>query len=221
MDIMGPLPTTKNESNYIFTIQDLLTKYSLAIPLKSATAVHIADAFVNEFICTFGAPRTILTDQGSNFINSLIRNISRKFGIKQCKTTAYRPQSNGSVERSHQVLWEYLKQFVKENNWDEYLKLASFSYNTSIHEGTWYTPFELVFGKVANTPSNDPPLGPEINETYTQYLTSLFNKLRNTQNTARENLTQAKIKSKRLYDRKVRPCNFNIGDLVYMLKELL
>jgi len=219
MDIMGPLPTTKNESKYILTIQDLLTKYSLAIPLESATAVHVADAFINEFICTFGAPRTILTDQGSNFINSLMRNISRKFGIRQCQTTAYRPQSNGSVERSHQVLWEYLKQFAKENNWDEYLKLASFSYNTSVHEGTRYTPFELVFGKVANTPSNDPPLGPEVNETYTQYLTSLFNKLRDTQNVARENLTQAKIKSKQLYDRKMRPRNFNIGDLVYMLKE--
>jgi len=77
----------------------------------------------------------------------------------------------------------------------------------------------LVFGKIANTPSNDPPLDSETIETYSQYLISLFNKLRDTQNIARKNLIQAKIKSKRLYDRKTRPRNFNVGDLVYMLKE--
>jgi len=36
---------------------------------------------------------------------------------------------------------------------------------------------------------------------------------------ARENLIQAKLRSKRYYDCKTRPCNYNISDLVYMLKE--
>ncbi|KAL6416569.1 hypothetical protein ACFW04_011464 [Cataglyphis niger] len=146
MDIMGPLPTTRSGNNYILTIQDLLTKYSLALPLKHAGAIDVADAFTNEFICTFGAPKAILTDQGSHFLNSLMRNVARKFKIRHFRTTAYRPQSNGSVERSHQVLWEYLKHYVdKTNEWDTYLRLASFSYNTSVHEGTQFTPHELVF----------------------------------------------------------------------------
>ncbi|KAL6417430.1 hypothetical protein ACFW04_012750 [Cataglyphis niger] len=150
MDIMGPLPTTRSGNNYILTIQDLLTKYSLALPLKHAGAIDVADAFTNEFICTFGAPKAILTDQGSHFLNSLMRNVARKFKIRHFRTTAYRPQSNGSVERSHQVLWEYLKHYVdKTNEWDTYLRLASFSYNTSVHEGTQFTPHELVFGKTA------------------------------------------------------------------------
>jgi len=33
MDILGPLPITENENEYILTIQDLLTKYSVAVPL--------------------------------------------------------------------------------------------------------------------------------------------------------------------------------------------
>jgi len=82
-----------------------------------------------------------------------MRHVARKFRIRQWKTTAYRLQSNDSIERSHHVLWEYLKQFVKKDSWDEYLKLASFSYNTSVHEDTHYTPYELVFGKVAEVPS--------------------------------------------------------------------
>lgn len=137
MDILGPLPTTMNGNSYILTIQDLLTKYSLAIPLQSSSAIDVAEAFVGDFICTYGAPRAMLTDQGSHFINNLMRNIARRFKIKTYLTTAYRPQSNGSIERSHHVLWEYLKQYVdKKNVWDEHLKLAMFSYNTSVHEGT-------------------------------------------------------------------------------------
>jgi len=74
------------------------------------------------------------------------------------------------------VLWEYLKQFVDANHeWDEHLRLAMFSYNTSVHKGTKFTPHELIFGKIARVLSSDPPLEKEINETYTNYLASLFN----------------------------------------------
>ena len=104
MDIMGPLPTTPNNFKYILTIQDLLTKYSLAIPLRNASAIDVAEEFVNEFICIYGAPKALLTDQGSHFLNSLMRSVARKFRIQHFKTTAYRPQANGSVERSHHVL---------------------------------------------------------------------------------------------------------------------
>lgn len=219
MDVMGPLPTTLTGHSYILTIQDLLTKFSLAIPLKHAAALDIADAFVNDVICIFGAPNGILTDQGSHFINNLIRNIARKFKIAHFHTTAYRPQSNGSIERSHHVLWEYLKQFVDKNSeWDQHLKLATFSYNTSVHESTQYTPHELVFGKIARAPTSDPPLG-NSGETYSNYLTNLYNRLRETQEIARDNLMHAKERSKTYYDKKQRTTTYRTGDFVYLLKE--
>jgi len=98
MDIMGSLPTSHERNSYILTIQDLLTKHSLAIPLKHASAIDVADAFVNEFICTYGAPKTLLTAQGTHFLNSLMKNIAKRFRIAQYKATAYRPQANGSIE---------------------------------------------------------------------------------------------------------------------------
>ncbi|KAL6417715.1 hypothetical protein ACFW04_012557 [Cataglyphis niger] len=208
MDIMGPLPTTRSGNNYILTIQDLLTKYSLALPLKHAGAIDVADAFTNEFICTFGAPKAILTDQ------------ARKFKIRHFRTTAYRPQSNGSVERSHQVLWEYLKHYVdKTNEWDTYLRLASFSYNTSVHEGTQFTPHELVFGKTARVPSSETDTTQEPNESYAKYLVELFNKIKDAQTIARENLNNAKKRSKLYYDRKLNTRKFKVGTNVYLLRE--
>lgn len=112
MDIMGPIPTSREGNSYILTVQDLLTKYSVAIPLEKARAIDVANALVDHFICLYGAPKALLTDQGTHFLNGLMRVIARKFKIAQYHTTAYRPQANGSVERSHHVLWEYLKQIV-------------------------------------------------------------------------------------------------------------
>lgn len=149
-----------------------------------------------------------------------MQNVALKFKIKHYKTTAYRPQSNESVERSHQVLWEYLKQYINKNNdWDKHLKLASFSYNTSVHEGTQYTPHELVFGKVAKVPSSESDLTNEINKSYANYLTELFNKIKNAQTIARENLICSKRRSKYYYDRKLNVRKFKIGNSLYLLKE--
>ena len=49
-----------------------------------------------------------------------------------------------------------MKQFVSKNSeWDDYIELATFPYNTSIHEGTRCAPYELVFGKLARQPSSE------------------------------------------------------------------
>lgn len=188
--------------------------------MKQSTAIDVADALVNEFICIFGAPRILLTDQGSNFLNSLMKNVARKFKITQNKTTAYHPQSNGSVERTHHVLWEYLKQYTSaRSDWDEHVRLAIFSYNTSVHEGTRYIPHELVFGKLADVPSIDNNIRGNTNESYTEYLTSLFNRVRDAQEIAARNLNRAKERSKYYYDRQVKPQRFEAGNSVYLLKE--
>lgn len=220
MDIMGPLPTSHNGNSYILTIQDLLTKYSLAIPLRHAGAVDVAEAFTNDFICTYGAPKALLTDQGTHFINSLMKAVAKRFKISRFSTTAYRPQSNGSIERSHHVLWEYLKLVISDHrDWDTYLRVACFSYNTSVHEGTRFTPHELVFGKTARAPTSEPMPSDLKNESYEEYLTNLYNKLRDVQEAANFNLRNAKEKSKRYYDKRVNPYQFNLGDNVLLLKE--
>ncbi|CAK9801741.1 Retrovirus-related Pol polyprotein from transposon 412 [Anthophora quadrimaculata] len=77
LDIVEPLPTTPSGNSYILTMQDLLTKYSIAIPLQHPNTLETADALVEHFICRFGAPKMILTDQGTNFMSSLFKTIAK------------------------------------------------------------------------------------------------------------------------------------------------
>ena len=67
MDIMSPPPETKFDNLYIPKKQDNFTKYSLAIPLPNHQVSTIADFFVKKFICIFGSPKGVLTEQGRDF----------------------------------------------------------------------------------------------------------------------------------------------------------
>ena len=186
---------------------------------NSSTKPSIADAFVKKFICIFGSPKGVLTDQGTYFLSNLMKRLAKRFRIRQFKTTAFHPQSNGSIERSYNVLGVYLKQFVSEiAEWDDWLELATFSYNTSVHEGTKCTPYELVFGKLARLPTSDPPLEHEKLETYDQYLKKLITCLHEIRGIARQNLINAKEKSKFYYDKNINPQNFKVGDDVFLLE---
>jgi len=79
MDIVGPLPKTERGNEYILTLQDQLTKFSMGIPLSDQTAETVAEAFVDRFICVFGSPKAILTDQGRNFISDLMKKVAKIF----------------------------------------------------------------------------------------------------------------------------------------------
>ena len=78
LDVVGPLSKTKNGFEYILTMQDQLSKFCLAVPLKDTLATTIADVFVKKFICLFGAPWIVLADQGQNFLSKLMQRISRR-----------------------------------------------------------------------------------------------------------------------------------------------
>ena len=73
MDIVGKLPITSSQNQYILIIQDNFTKYFLAIPLPNHQAGTTTDAFVENFICIHGSRKAALTDQEADFLSNLIK----------------------------------------------------------------------------------------------------------------------------------------------------
>jgi len=104
-DVMGPLPITENGNCYILTIQDLLTKYLIIIPMRTASAISVAQGFVKYFICIYGTSKALLTDQGSHFLNELMRNIAKKFKIKYRGSNANIAYAQLSVHVKSHVCW--------------------------------------------------------------------------------------------------------------------
>ena len=135
-----------------------------------------------------------------------MRKLEKLFNVKQLTTSGYRPQTNGSLDRSRIVLTDHVKHYANNYvDWDRLLPFAIFAYNTSVHEATNFTPSELVFGRITRTPSSFPQ-GEEL-ETCGSYLRDLIVRLSETWKITARNLIKASVRSKEVYDRKSRRLN--------------
>ena len=54
----------------MLTVIDMLTGFTMAVPIKNKNAETICDAYRNHIYCTFGGSSRILTDNGSEFKKS-------------------------------------------------------------------------------------------------------------------------------------------------------
>jgi transposase InsO family protein len=140
LDVVGPLPVIQGNNKYILTFQDYLSKYVVAVPIGQQDAEKVARAFVGNVVLKYGTSRVLQTDQGANFISEVFRNTCKILKIKKIQSPAFHPESQGSVERSHRVLAEYLRHYVNEDqtNWDERVPFATYMYHRTFRH--WVYP---------------------------------------------------------------------------------
>ncbi|GFY16733.1 retrovirus-related Pol polyprotein from transposon opus [Trichonephila clavipes] len=95
LDLLGPYPASRPERyKFILVISDHLTKWCELIPLRKASAQAIANAFFDNYIARYGAPISLISDNGPQFISDVFEHLSHRLDIKHMKTVTYRPQAN-------------------------------------------------------------------------------------------------------------------------------
>ncbi len=99
-------------------------------------------------ICPYSAPRVLLSDNGAEFRNTFLEEISQQFGVKQCFTLIYHPASNGPVERANRKIMEALRPVVGEllETWEDWLSQVAASINSSVCASTGQSPHFILFG---------------------------------------------------------------------------
>lgn len=78
---------------------DRFSGWPKAFPLSEVSASTIARILIDEIICRFGTPRTLLTDRGSNFKSELLAEVLQILQMKKLNTTAYHEWSNVSTQQ--------------------------------------------------------------------------------------------------------------------------
>ena len=86
--MMTLLPYSKLGNRYVVVFSEYLTKWVEAFPVPSIEAPVIARLLVDEIFTSLGAPRTLLSDRGSNFLCSLVTEVCRLLNTKKVNTTA-------------------------------------------------------------------------------------------------------------------------------------
>ena len=114
IDCVGPLPKTKSGNEYLLTTMCASTRFPEAIPLRNIKTKTIVSALLKFF--TFVAlPKSVQSDQGSNFMSGVFQQVMHELGIKQYWSSAYHPESQGALERFHQTLKNMIRSYYHIN----------------------------------------------------------------------------------------------------------
>ena len=215
MDYCGPFKQTPRGNQYELCLTDYFTRWVVAAAVPDCSAQTTAEALFNEFICKYGVPAVILSDQGTHFHNQLMAAMSKLIGYNHAYSTAYHPQSNGMIERFNATFVPQIAklQDKESNNWDEFLSPVVFAYNTGIHSTTNYSPFQLLFGREPRLPP-DERLSSFTFRKPNDYYEQLKRSMKLIHSHARENIIRKQHQYKTRYDKRRPDPHYAINDRV-------
>ena len=123
------------------------TRFPQAIPLRNIKTKTLDLRLV-------GLPKSVQSDQGSNFMSGIFQQIMHEQGIKQYSSSAYHPDSQGALERFHRTLKNMIRSycFDTEKDWDEGIHLLLFAVRKSVQASLGVSSFELVFVHTVRRP---------------------------------------------------------------------
>lgn len=120
---------------------EYLTKWVEAKSIDTCTK-DVATKFVYENIITiFGCPITLISDQGTHFVNGTIKILMEEFLIDHRKTSLYQPQANEAIESFNKTLPKVLTKVcgVDKDNLDNKVPTILWAYRTTYKQSTRQT----------------------------------------------------------------------------------
>ena len=96
----------------------------------------------------WGTPRSIITDNGTEYINKDVRALLLARGVKHITTPLSHPHSN-LVKCVNRTIKPMISAFINENHreWDKNLSKIQLAYSTVPHSGSRVSPFFLNRGR--------------------------------------------------------------------------
>jgi hypothetical protein len=99
MDYIVGLPMMAHKFDSIWVIMDRLSKSTHFIPVNTNYKVQIyAEIYIAHVLCVHGVPKTIISDQGSQFVTRFWEQLHASLGTRLIHSSAYHPKTDGQTE---------------------------------------------------------------------------------------------------------------------------
>ena len=219
IDYVGQLPTTATGNKWILTAVCPYSNFLHAIPVPDKQATTVARALFNDVFLQYGFPAVLQSDQGGEWLNAVLRQLTKLLSIEHIVTTCYCPRLNGSTERVHRWLNAAIGIYCKkyQERWEEFLQPAVYAHNVSPIPGTGQmSPFFLVFGRIAPSPeviTLDLPVESISRSTYAEQLVSRMREAQKQFNSIKADMKRTQ---REYYDKSSRELNIAEGKQVYV-----
>lgn len=215
IDLVGPLPRSTQGYKFILSIVDTFSKYTLFIPLRSATAPAVTEKVEENIFLIYGVPQTVICDNGVQFRSKLFSKLCENYNVKISYTPLYHAQSN-PVERYNRTVKTMISCFVKDNHkvWSKLLPKINCAIRTLANETTGLTPFFINFGRehIISGKDHERPKG---EESFSRDYNSQGKEFELLFKDVKKRLERAHERSRPRYNLRHRPIQFAVGSKVY------
>lgn len=108
---MGPFPPSYGKY-YILVVVDYVSKWVEVVALPTNDDKVVVNFLKNYIFSRFGVPRALISDEGTHFLNKLMKNLLRKYNVKHKIATSYHPQTSGQVEVTNRKIKQIMENTV-------------------------------------------------------------------------------------------------------------
>jgi len=118
------------------------------VPVTGLTTEELVNGFVSNVYKLHGAPDTIISDRGTQFVSDFWRRLSERLRTTLRPSSTWHPETDGQTEIINAAVNKYLRAFVSfaQDDWVDYLPLAEFAMNNQVNESTGISPFFANYG---------------------------------------------------------------------------
>uniref|UniRef100_A0A2N9HN86 Uncharacterized protein n=1 Tax=Fagus sylvatica TaxID=28930 RepID=A0A2N9HN86_FAGSY len=139
MDLVGPLPKATGNRRWLIVATDYFTKWVEAEPLANIRDRDSIKFVWKNIITRFGIPKTIISDNGTQFTSKPFTKYCSELGIKNVYSSPAYPQSNGQAEASNKTVLDGIKKRLEDakGRWVEELPNVLWTFRDSILISVW------------------------------------------------------------------------------------
>src|SRR5712672_3911380 len=149
MDLIIGLPESNRHASILTIVDHGCSRAAVFLPCtREISGPKIAQLYFDNVYRWFGLPKKIISDRDPRFTSHFGKALAAKLGITQNLSTAFHPQTDGLSERKNQWIEQYLHLLTtaQQDDWDEWLTIASAVHNDRTNSTLGMTPNEALFG---------------------------------------------------------------------------
>jgi transposase InsO family protein len=228
LDLVGPLQKAPGGFTHLLVAIDKFSKWIEVRPLTSIRSEQ-AVAFFTNIIHRFGVPNSIITDNGTQFTGKKFLDFCEDHHIRVDWAAIAHPMTNGQVERANNMILQGLKPRIYNDlskfgkRWIKELPSVVWSLTTMPSRAMGFSPFFLVYGAETILPT-DLEYGSPRTKAYDDQsnqisLEDSLDQLEEARDVALLHSARYQQSLRRYHARRVRPRDFQVGDLILRLRQ--